>query len=190
MTRLLVISFALIVLLAGGATIYFANNTPHRIIMIQRLCEAGLPNLSRPPEVSAEQLGCAVLGPRLTVTGFAEFGFELSRLTLGDRYKMDGGQVINERAWLEGTDSVLDRGWRPLMDHKEWHFEECGTRVAKVTAEGWMTVSSGAFGHIDIEEPRAFFAYRIITSRPATTVELAGLRKAGASVCPTGDTPS
>ena len=33
-----------------------------RVGMIQTLCEAGMPNLSRPPEVDARFLNCAVLG--------------------------------------------------------------------------------------------------------------------------------
>lgn len=164
----------------GGLAIWHQTN---RVQFIQTLCEAGLPNLSRPPEVEADLLGCAVLGPTQTVTGFAEFGFELHRLTLGDSYEMENGRVTNARAWLSGTDGVLDRGWRPLME--KGNDEGCFTRVAKVTAQGWMTISSGAFGHIGIEEPREFFAYRIISSRPASASELAVLGQRNGSICPT-----
>lgn len=184
MKRLSIVCLALIVLLAGGVAADFALRPSHRIAAIAGLCEVGLPNLSRPPEVDADQLRCAVLGPRRTVTGFLESGFELSRIVVGDRYYLDDRGFTNESAWFSGTHGVIQRSGETFraLDHEK--SEDCTLTVARVTVEGWMTVSKGSFGHLGFAS-REFYAYRILSAEPARAEDLA-MWGAGIRVCPAG----
>jgi len=85
----------LIVATVGGLAIWHQMD---RVQFIQTLCEAGLPNLSRPSEVDAKYLGCTVLGPKRRVHGFAEGAFEHSAIVIGDRYNVDEQGFTNEAA--------------------------------------------------------------------------------------------
>lgn len=184
MKRLLLIGLTLIVLFTGGVAIDLALQPSHRIVVIAGLCKVGLPNLSRPLEVDADDLGCAVLGPRRKVTGFLESGFELSRIVVGDRYYLNERGFTNESAWFSGTPGVMQRGGETLrrLDHEE--SEDCTLTVARVTVEGWMTVSKGGFGHLGLAS-REFYAYRILSAEPARAEDLA-MWGAGIRVCAAG----
>lgn len=180
MKRLLLTSLALIVLLAGGAAVDLAMNPPHRVAVMEGLCKAGLPNLSRPPELSSESLGCAILGPRQRVTGFVEGGFEIPNLVVGDRYRVDAqGYVQNETVWFESTPSDL---WDPVRRAREEMDPDCLVTIVKVTVEGRMTVSKGGFGHLNMA-PRAFYADRIIAVEPATPEAVAAPINPKAAIC-------
>lgn len=185
MKRLPLIGLALIVLLASGVAADLALQPSHRIAAIAGLCKAGLPNLSRPPEIDARNLGCAVLGPKRTVTGFLESGFEHSRLVVGDRYHLSERGFTNESAWFSGTPGVMERGGEALrrLDHER--SEGCIVTVAKVTVEGWITVSKGDFGHLG-SASREFYAYRILSAEPASVEDLAEMWGAEAPICPAG----
>lgn len=43
--------------------------------------------------------------------------------------------------------------------------------MAKVVVEGWMTVSEGGFGHLNLAE-REFYAYRILSATAPSDEEL------------------
>jgi hypothetical protein len=144
-----------------------------RTAMVQAVCKAGLPNLSRPKRVDARELGCAVLGPRRRVSGFLESGFEHSRLIVGDRYRLDAeGGIANEAPWLSGTPGFMERGGDGLARVYGQGEEDCGLlRVMRVTVEGWMTVSEGRFGHLGMAS-REFYADRIVSFDAATREDL------------------
>lgn len=149
-----------ILLLAGGVTAYLMLHPERHVTVVEKLCEAGLPNLSRPPE----SLGCVVMGPRQRVTGFVEGGFEISYLVVGDHYRVDAqGDLENEQVWFESGPSPL---WDPLRMAREDMDPECLVTIVKVTVEGRMTLSKGGFGHLNMA-PRAFYAERILAVEPA-----------------------
>ena len=136
-----------------------------RTAMVQAVCKAGLPNLSRPKQVDARELGCTVLGPRRRVSGFLESGFEHSRLIVGDRYR-------HEAPWLSGTPGFMERGGDGLARVYGQGGEDCGLlRVMRVTVEGWTTVSKGRFGHLGMAS-REFYADRIVSLDAATREDL------------------
>lgn len=172
MKKLLLASLLLTTLAIAVVRVDFALNPEHRTAVFKGLCEAGLPNLSRPPEVPARHLGCAVLGPKQTVQGFVSTGFEASHLIMGDQVVTDQYGFLNESAWLSGTDGLEQRGEAALDGVLSVRRPGlCGGRLAKVTLEGWMTVSPGGFGHLNLAE-REFFAYRVISATAPSEEEL------------------
>ncbi|MGV8930187.1 MAG: hypothetical protein ACOH1E_10565 [Brevundimonas sp.] len=185
MKRLTLIGLALTVLLAGGVSADIALQPSHRIAAIAGLCKVGLPNLSRPPEVDARDLGCAVLGPKRRVTGFFEGGFEHSVIRTGDRDLVDGQGVINETAWFSDTSGLMQRGGETLRRLDHGRSDDCLVTVAKVTVDGWMTVSEGNFGHLGLAA-REFYAYRIHSAEPARVEDLVEMWGSEAPICPAG----
>lgn len=166
MKRLVLLAIGMIVLLAGGAAADLALNPPHRVAVVEGLCKAGLPNLSRPPEVDADKLGCAVLGRKQRVVGYVSSAFEHSTLFVGDRIELaaDGFQFRNHSAWFSRTRGLQERGGTALgreLDVRRPGL--CGDRLAKVVVVGWMTVSPGEYGHLGGAK-REFYAYRVVSA--------------------------
>lgn len=158
MRRAWVIS-ALVAVMLAGSILATASNPSLRVSAIETLCEMGLPNLSRPPELDAEELGCTVLGPLRTERGFHEGAFEHSMLVVGDRYRRAAdGAYANETAWFESAPGIEDIGahFRPPPAP-----EHCFMYVSGIAVEGWMTLSEGGYGHLN-GYSRAFYARRII----------------------------
>lgn len=148
-----------------------------RVGMIQTLCEAGLPNLSRPPEVDARMLDCAVLGRKQRLRGFISSSFENATFTLGDHIELTPeGFFRNRSAWYSGTTGGSERGDGSLgRELKKLHPGLCGERVAKVEVEGWMTVSPGQFGHLGGWD-REFYIYRVISATTPAREDLEAFR--------------
>jgi len=145
----------------AGLVIWHQTNRVH---FVQTLCEAGLPNLSRPSEVDADVLGCAVLGPKRRVEGFAEAAFEQSSIVIGDRYDVEeGGFFRNETAWYEG-------GWGDATLPESP--ETCWLSIVRISVEGWMTETPDGFGHLDMW-PKAFFAGRVFGIGQVTPEDVA-----------------
>jgi hypothetical protein len=158
-------------ILAGLAGWYAVDRTA----MVEGLCRVGLPNLSRPKGVDDFGLGCAVLGPKTRVTGYLMTSFENSTLILGEPVVDEARGVLrNEAAWLSGTDGIAQRGGEALERMLEPIPGLCGVAIAKITAEGWMTVSAGGFGHLNMND-REFYADRILSVRAPTEAELTAL---------------
>jgi len=148
-----------------------------RTAMIGGLCRAGLPNLSRPHDVDARRLGCAVLGPKQRVTGILLGDFELSSLVMGDRLRFDqNDEVTNETAWFSATDGLAERGGDRLREQMGRYVPGgCGMRIGSITVDGWMTESKGSYGHLGMAE-REFWADRVVSIGPpsAEAVEVYG----------------
>jgi hypothetical protein len=185
MKKLLLASLLLTTVVIAGVRVDFALNPEHRTGVFKGLCDAGLPNLSRPPEVDADSLGCAILGPKRTVTAFLELGFEHSHIIIGDRYEWDDLGVTNEVAWFSDTPGLRDRGGDALLKLHHDRRDGCFVTVSRVSVEGWMTVSEGNFGHLGLAS-REFYAGRILSSKPATVEDLKGAHGMGDMVCPAG----
>lgn len=159
----------IVVTAVGGLAIWHQAN---RVQFIQTLCEAGLPNLSRPRVIEADQLGCTVLGPKQTLTGYVSTAFEHSSLIVGAEVVLGRNGFENESAWFSGTEGLDQRGGEDL--HKVLEIRRpglCGSRLAKVTVEGWMTASPGGFGHLNLAD-REFYAYRIVSATAPSTAAL------------------
>ena len=174
MKRLALLFFGIIVLLAGGAATDLALNPPHRIAVMEGLCKAGLPNLSRPPEVDADKLGCAVLGRKHRVVGYVSSSFEHSTLYVGDRIELaaDGFHFLNQSARFSGTRGLRERGGAALRRELDvLRPGLCGDRLAKVVVEGWMTVSPGEYGHLGGAK-REFYAYRVVSASDPTAEDV------------------
>lgn len=185
MKKLLLASLLLTTVAIAGVRVDFALNPGHRTAVFKGLCEAGLPNLSRPPEVPARHLGCAILGPKRTVAGFLELGFEHSHIVIGDRYEWDELGVTNEVAWFSDTPGLRDRGGDALLKLHHDQRDGCFVTVSKVSVEGWMTVSEGDFGHLGLAS-REFYAARILSAEPVSAEDLKGAHGRGGRVCPAG----
>ncbi len=185
MKKLLLSSLLLAAAIIVGVRVDFALNPGHRTAVLKGLCQVGLPNLSRPPEVDADSLGCAILGPKRTVTGFLELGFEHSHIIIGDRYEWDDLGVTNEVAWFSDTPGLRDRGGDALLKLHHDRRDGCFVTVSRVSVEGWMTVSEGDFGHLGLAS-REFYAGRILSSKPATAEDLKGAQAMGDMVCTAG----
>lgn len=167
----------------GGLAIWRQINRVH---FVQTLCEAGLPNLSRPRVVPADQLGCAVLGPTRRVAGFVETSFENSTLIVGPRPLYDQRGLLNETAWFTATSGLATRGGEALrLELSAPRPGLCGRRMAAVVVEGWMTVSEGGFGHLNLS-PREFYAGRVLSASPPSAEILESERRELSGRLPTG----
>lgn len=169
MKRWLLIAGAVLLAAIAGLTVWQQTSRVH---FIQTLCEAGLPNLSRPPVIEADRLGCTVLGPKQTLTGYVSTAFEHSSLTVGAEVVTGRHGFENDSAWFSGTDGLDQRGGEDLNKVLEIRRPGlCGSRLAKVTVEGWMTASPGGFGHLNLAD-HEFYAYRIVSANAPSTAEL------------------
>jgi hypothetical protein len=157
------ILLALILLLglaAVGANVWYQKD---RSGMLSFLCRAGLPNYSRPAEINAVGLGCAIVGPRRRVQGVLLTGFEASNLIRNDLGPVpEGGGFTGSTWWTcnqqRGCDQRLDR---------QLNEEIAGVcaRLASVTAYGWVTETPGHYGHLGVYS-REFFVDQVESVGP------------------------
>jgi hypothetical protein len=78
---------------------------------------------------------------------------------VGDRYRRTGdGAYSNEMAWFESAPGVRSLGSQPRPPQPPEH---CLAAVSGMTAEGWMTLSEGGYGHLN-GYSRAFYARRVL----------------------------
>lgn len=160
---------ALLVLGGGGAVWYAVDRTA----MVETVCKAGGPNLSRPRAVRDDQLGCAVLGPRQRITGTLQQSFENSTLFIGHTT----GPFGEDAAWFSPAAGLLEHGGAALGEQLDKSLGgTCGVRMASVTVEGWMTVSEGEFGHLG-GWTKEFYADRVIASGPPPEAVVADIRQ-------------
>jgi hypothetical protein len=144
----------------GGAGWYVRDRTG----MFETLCKAGLPNLSRPSVVSADELGCAILGPRQRVTGTLLTHFETSNFLIDNLGPAPTGGGFTGNTWHTPNQSLprnaaLDRQLATPVPGL------CGVRLARVTSDGWVTQTPGNFGHMGIYA-REFYEDRVISVGP------------------------
>lgn len=178
MKRIVAVSaVALTAVLLIGAAGLAGWQAYDRVGMIQTLCEAGLPNLSRPPDVDARALDCAVLGKKQRLRGFVSTSFENATLMIGEQVELTPqGFFKNASAWYSGTTGLSERGGGSLgRELQKLHPGLCGLRVAKVEVEGWMTISPGQYGHLGGAD-REFYIYRIISAMTPDEEDLEAFR--------------
>lgn len=157
----------------GGLAVWHQVNRVH---FTQTLCEAGLPNLSRPAVVDADDLECTVLGPKRRVSGFVETAFEHSVLVTGELYPAESRPA----PWFSLTEGVMERGGAALRRELDTPVPGlCGLRVAGIVADGWLTESPGRFGHLGIAS-QEFHAHRILEVHRPAAEDLAAFRRAQA----------
>ncbi|MFN3668472.1 MAG: hypothetical protein ACK4VY_04140 [Brevundimonas sp.] len=170
LSRMAVAVLGMIILFSGAGTVWYVLD---RTTMVQAVCRAGGPNLSRPRSVPSYMLGCAVLGPKQRIAGILQTSFENSTLLVDSEIQDPSGAIENEPAWFSTSSGIMGRGGATLRRRIDATPEgTCGVGLASVTVEGWMTVSEGEFGHLGGWD-REFFADRIIHAYapPAANVE-------------------
>lgn len=159
-----------LLLFGGGGAAWYALD---RTTMVEAVCRAGGPNLSRPRVVPGDQLGCVVLGPRQRLAGVLQTSFENATLFVGP---MDGAFGADP-VWFSTTDGFMGRGGGALRRQLDTPVGgTCGVRMASVTVEGWMTVSEGAFGHLG-GWSKEFYANRVVASGPPPAESVAEIRQ-------------
>jgi hypothetical protein len=165
--------FIIAMLIAGLATIiglgaWYATD---RSSFITVTCEIGMGNLSKPDELDSQDIGCAVVGPKVTVSGILITGFEASNFSSEEFKPVKGApEPGDQRAWFNcpvaGCGAELDQqlSANRLSGCKSDENFEIG--MALVVAEGWVTLSpSSGFGHMG-RYPREFWATKIIKVGP------------------------
>lgn len=156
-----------------------------RARILGALCEAGLPNLSRPSVVQASDLGCSIVGHRRRVTGVLLTGFEASSLIESDLPPSPKGGGFSGSTWftcnqLKGCDKRLDNQLNQKIAGL------CDTGLATVVAYGWATETSGHYGHLGVYA-REFFVDEVVAVGPPPPDTVDRMRRryaeAGAGQC-------
>ena len=140
---ILVISCGVFALIAAG--VWYRTN---RVSMLGALCRAGFPNLSRPAVVRADDLGCAILGPRRKVSGILLTDFEVSSLIDSDLPPAASAGSITSATWWtcnqsKGCGAEFNRQLASPIPGLN------GMHLVHVTAYGWATETPGRYGHLN-----------------------------------------
>jgi hypothetical protein len=123
--------------------------------------------------VAADELGCAILGPKRAYEGILLTGFEASNFRSSDFEQVEGMESDDTRAWFNcppgGCGDLLETqlDQRVLGECESVHFHS-GTGIASVKVIGWVTQSPGNYGHLG-QYPREFYALEIIDVSPPPT---------------------
>lgn len=172
---------AVLAFTAIACFIWYNNN---RTDILSRLCEAGLPNFSRPSVVRSGGLRCAILGPKRRVEGVLLTGFEAANFMSKDLGPAPSGGGFSGNTWY--TPNQVS----PRNDRADQQLEQripgvC-SGLATLVVEGWPTVSSGHYGHMGMYA-REFFEDRVIAVKPPPPDIVQRMRaayaKAGLSNC-------
>lgn len=167
---------------ALSGLLWYAND---RSGMLGTLCDAGLPNLSRPSVIPADALGCRIVGRRRRVNGVLIDGFEASNLVENNLPPPPPGGGPTGSTWFscnretgcgKRLDEQLDKQIPGL----------CDTGLAFVVADGWATETLGDYGHLGLYA-REFFVDRLVAVRPPPSKFVTRMRldweKAGIDDC-------
>ena len=132
--------------------------------MLASLCEAGLPNFSRPSIIDPDELGCTILGPRRRVAGVLLTGFEASSLIENNLPPPPAGGGFSNGTWWEcnqvrGCDEKVERQLDTRISGL------CHVSLASVVAYGWVTETPGHYGHLGVYA-RKFFVDEVETAGP------------------------
>lgn len=168
--RYWVMAAGLVVAAVAGLGIWHQTNRVH---FIQTLCEAGLPNLSRPGGIDADRLECVVLGPSRRVSGFLLGEYHLSALLVGDAVRLDDrGVLANEVLDMAGGSSRSDFTLSDLREMREKAPDVCHLTIWRVTLDGWSTETDGPYGYSGLPS-RGFFHERLVAIEPVTRAQVA-----------------
>lgn len=164
--RSALIGLSVLAIVGVGVLVWYQIDRPG---VLRSMCEVGLPNLSRPSGVDADQLGCVILSPKGRYSGLLITGFEASNFSSPDFPPITSELgPDDDRAWFHcpssGCDKLdvqLDKNYlRSCIKDDLFH-----TGFATIEVEGWVTESAGEFGHLGAY-PREFFADKIIRVSP------------------------
>lgn len=160
----------------AGTAWYYRDRTA----FLSGLCQAGLPNFSRPASVRKSDLGCVILGPRQRVSGVLLTGFEASNLIESSLPPLPGKGDDTGSTWLTcnqqtGCDERLNAELRKRIPGL------CGIGLSSVAAFGWVTEIPGNFGHMGVYS-REFFVDRVVTVGPPPPALVKRMQRDWASV--------
>jgi hypothetical protein len=159
----------------AGITWYYRD----RAAFLGGLCQAGLPNFSRPTAVRRSDLGCVILGPRQRVSGVLLTGFEASNLIDNSLPPLPRKGDVPGTTWLtcnqqSGCDEKLEEELSKQVPGL------CGIRLASVVAFGWTTETPGKFGHLGLYS-REFFVDQVVAVGPPPTALVKRMQREWAS---------
>lgn len=187
MKRLIKLAIGIAVAIAGALILVaLIWRDRDRTGMLNSLCEAGLPNFSRPGIVKADKLGCVILSARKHVSGVLLSGFEASNLIRSDLPPLpQKGDRPGTTWWTcnqtKGCDHRLDNQLGQRITGL------CGIGLAHVEAYGWATETPGSFGHLG-SYSREFFVDEVVAVGPPPATEVKHMQgnwlKIGLDDCP------
>jgi hypothetical protein len=171
---------------AAIATAGFLWFQKDRAGMLSALCEAGLPNFSRPASVPADMLGCAILGPRERVRGVLLTGFEASNFMAADLGPPPAGGGFTGNTWyICNQVRRCDRG-RLARQLDQPITGLCRVGLASVVVDGWATITPGNYGHLGVYS-REFFEDQVVDAGPPPASLVEDMRQrwgeAGVGTC-------
>lgn len=153
----------LVIAVTSGAAWYQQD----RIGMFSTLCNAGLPNLSRPSVVRKEDIGCEILGPRRLVSGM------ILNSGTGARFLESNLPPAPKNVRI-GATTVSCNQSKGCDKRENLQYEEkipglyCAG-IAKVVAFGWATETPAQYGHAG-GSTREFFQDEVVTvGRPSAS---------------------
>jgi hypothetical protein len=156
----------LLIAIAGLTSWYWLD----RPSVLRSACSMGLPNFSVPSELDADEVGCNVLASVGNYEGLLTTAFEVSNFE-----SSEFPPVFSEfgpddtRSWFHCPQDGCGDALEKQLDKN--YLKGCiedsllQPSFAKIEVEGWVTVSKGAFGHLN-SYPRDFYASRIVTVSP------------------------
>jgi hypothetical protein len=143
-------------LLLSVCAVMFVQNRP---ALYYAACEVGLPNASRPVELSARHLDCTILGEKQVFSGLIFAGYHGMNIRLNGRtggvFKCPEGGCdpsLTQQLALPGAPHCLQ-------------FSASGFRMASIELEGWQSIYPTEFGHMN-RQPTVIYARRILKVGP------------------------
>lgn len=153
------------VLLFVCAVMFFHN----RPALYYAACKVGLPNATRPAELSASQLDCTILGDKKVYSGVLFSGYHGRAVRLAD------GSGAAFHCAEGGCGPLTERQLaRPKVPNCP-KFPYPG--MASVEVEGWRSLYPTGFGEMN-RQPTEIYASRILKVGPPPTSEVDGMEAA------------
>jgi hypothetical protein len=158
--RAVAILFGVLLVLCA---VMFVHNRP---ALYFAACKVGLPNASRPAELSARDLDCTILGEKQVFSGMILAGYHGMAIRLNGR---TGGAFICPEGGC--GPSLTQQLSLPASPHCP-RFPPSDLGMASIELEGWQSVYPTGLGHMN-QQPTVIYARRILKvgPPPASDVE-------------------
>jgi hypothetical protein len=163
------IFFASMLVAAFAATCWLVIDRPNAL---SAACKMGLPNLSRPSNVSADALGCIILSKRQRIEGTAILDHHGGSLHTGD-----GGKPV---ALIPRENFNNDPLYARVQRESERAFQRYCVSAISMAAEGWIADTPG-----DRWGDRKFYIDHLIAvGPPAGKVVAVAMKAVPSESCP------
>lgn len=126
------------------------------------ICEAGMPNLTRPNDLAKDELGCLPLSERREISGLT-LSLSTFRSNLFEPYEGEEKLLGGYSAWLVCLPGrCVDR--MKMLDSlppRECKLIPDGVPLSWMRIEGWVTLEDGQYGDLGLFR-RKFYVDRIV----------------------------